>query len=201
MIFNQPQQPIEQQDRSARRLSSLTKLIAVFESTFPSVHYRILEQVSAVNAQASLSNGKHLVDIFGGLAFHPVIRHDGLIFTLLHETGHHLGQGCKSSPDCKLPWAQLACECSADRWAITDGRRALRANGADFRLTAALQQIEQAVAPKTQKSSKASVRTKCWSLDWHKRKQTLLQGQSVVLRRAKFPARFRADNRRVIWAH
>ena len=151
MIFNQPQQPIEQQDRSTQRLSSLTKLIAIFESTFSSVQYRILEQVGAVNAQASFSNGKHLVDIFGGLAFHPMIRHDGLAFTLLHETGHHLSERCKLVQDCKLPWAQLACECSADRWAITDGRKALRANGADFRLEAALQQIEQAVAPRRRK--------------------------------------------------
>jgi hypothetical protein len=177
MIFNQPQQPIEQQDRAAQRFSSLTKLIAIFESTFSSVHYRILEQVSAVNAQASLSNGKHLVDIFGGLAFHPIIRHDGLIFTLLHETGHHLGQACKLRPDCKLPWAQLACECSADRWAITDGRRALRSSGADFRLEAALQQIEQAVTPKAQKiRSNASARS-CWSMNWQKRKRTLLESQ------------------------
>jgi hypothetical protein len=182
MIFNQPQQPIEQQDRSAQRLSSLTKLIAIFESTFASVHYRILEQVSAVNAQASFSNGKHLVDIFGGLAFHPVIRHDGLAFTLLHETGHHLGPGCKLVPECKLPWAQLACECLSDRWAITDGRKALRSNGADFRLEAALQQIEQAVAPKAQKSSSKAAARNCWSMNWQKRKRTLLESQSVILK-------------------
>jgi hypothetical protein len=182
MIFNQPQQPIEQQDRSAQRLSSLTRLVAIFERTFPSVHYRILEQVSAVNAQASFSNGKHLVDIFGGLAFHPMIRHDALVFALLHETGHHLGQGCKLVKDCKLPWAQLACECSADRWAITDGRKALRSNGADFRLDTALQQIEQAVAPKARKSSSNATARNCWSINWQKRKRTLLESQSAILK-------------------
>jgi hypothetical protein len=182
MIFNQPQQPIEQQDRSAQRLSSLTKLIAIFERSFSSVQYRILEQVTAVNAQASFANETHLVDIFGGLAFHPVIRHDGLAFTLLHETGHHLGQECKLVKDCKLPWAQLACECSADRWAITDGRKALRSNGADFRLEAALQQIEQAVAPKGQKSSSNAAARSCWSMNWQKRKRTLLESQSAILK-------------------
>jgi hypothetical protein len=183
MIFDQPQQPIEQQDRSARRLSSLSKLIAIFESTFSSVHYRILEPIGAVNAQASFSNGQHLVDIFGGLAFHPMIRHDGLVFTLLHETGHHLGQGCKSVKDCKLPWAQLACECSADRWAMTDGRMALRSNGADFRLDTALQQIEQAVAPETSKiPSRPAARTNCWSMNWQKRKRALLESQSAILK-------------------
>jgi hypothetical protein len=177
MIFNQPQQPIEQQDRSAQRLSSLTKLIAIFEASFSSVHYRILESVSAVNAQASFANGRHLVDIFGGLAFHPVIQHDGLVFTLLHETGHHLSAGCK------LPWAPLACECSADKWATTDGRKALAENGGNFRLEAALQQIEQAVGPQAGKiPSKAAARTRCWSMNWPKRKRALLGGRAAILK-------------------
>jgi hypothetical protein len=181
MIFDQPQQPIGQQDRSAQRLSSSAKLIAIFESTFSSVQYRILEQVSVVNAQASFSNGAHLVDIFGGLAFHPMIRHDGLVFTLLHETGHHLSDGCKLVKDCKLPWAQLACECAADRWAITDGRNALWSNGVGFRLETALEQIEQAAAPEAPKMpSKVAAQTGCWSMNWQKRKRTLLESQSAI---------------------
>jgi hypothetical protein len=175
MIFDQPQQPVEVQDRSAQRLSSLTKLIAIFEASFSSVHYRILESISAVNAQASFANGRHVVDIFGGLAFHPVIRHDGLVFTLLHETGHHLSAGCK------LPWAPLACECAADRWAATDGRKVLAANGGNFRLDAALEQIEQAVGPQTEKFS-SKTRTSCWSMNWPKRKQALLHGRAMVLK-------------------
>ena len=177
MIFDQPQQPMEQQDRSCQRLSSLTELVAIFQLSFSSVHYRILEAISAVNAQASFSNGKHLVDIFGGLAFHPVIRHDGLVFTLLHETGHHLSTGCK------LPWAQLACECAADKWAITDGRKALAANGGRFRLEAALQQIELAAAPETRKKSAAP--TSCWSMNWQKRRQALLDGRAMILKRCE----------------
>jgi hypothetical protein len=174
MIFDQPQQPMEQQDRSCQRLSSLTKLVAIFQSSFSSVHYRILESISAVNAQASFSNGRHLVDIFGGLAFHPAIRHDGLVFTLLHETGHHLSTGCK------LPWAQLACECAADKWALTDGRRALAANGGHFRLEAALQQIELAAAPETPKRTAAA--RSCWSMNWQKRRQALLEGRAMILK-------------------
>jgi hypothetical protein len=177
MIFDQPQQPMEQQDRSCQRLSSLAKLIAIFESSFSSVHYRILESISAVNAQASFSNGKHLVDIFGGLAFHPAIRRDGLVFTLLHETGHHLSTGCK------LPWAPLACECAADKWALTDGRKALAANGGRFRLEAALQQIEIAAAPQTPKKSAAT--TSCWSMNWQKRKRALLGGQAMILKKCR----------------
>src|SRR3954469_19520387 len=133
MIFDRPQQPMELQDRSVQRHSSVSRLLAIFQSSFSSVHYRLLESISAVNAQASFSNGRPLVDIFGGLAFHPAIRHDGLVFTLLHETGHHLSRGCK------LPWAAMACECAADGWATSDGRSAIEANGAGFRLDAALQ--------------------------------------------------------------
>jgi hypothetical protein len=176
MIFDQPQQPIERQDRSIGRLTCLTELIEIFEASFSSVHYRVLEQISAVNAQASFANGRHRVDIFGGLAFHPAIRHDGLAFTLLHETGHHLSAGCK------LPWAELACECAADEWAATDGRKALAANGATFRLPAALQQIEDAAAPPQQNTAGRPAPTRCWSMDWQKRKRALLDGKAVVLK-------------------
>lgn len=176
MIFDQPQQPAELQDRSAQRRAYLAKLIAVFEVSFPSVRYRVAESISTVNAQASVSNGEPFVDIFGGLAFHPMVRHDGLVFTLLHETGHHLSAGCK------LPWAQLACECAADRWATTDGRKALRANGANFRLEAALRQIECAARPEEQtRRSRQAVRTNCWSMNWRKRKRSLLNGRAVNL--------------------
>jgi len=57
MIFDQPQQAVEQQDHSAARYSQLTKLIAVFEATFSSVHYRLLNSITAINAQASYANG------------------------------------------------------------------------------------------------------------------------------------------------
>jgi hypothetical protein len=174
MIFDQPRQPVELQDRSAQRLACIAKLIAIFETSFSSVRYRVLESISTVNAQASVSNGESRVDLFGGLAFHPMVRHDGLVFTLLHETGHHLGAGCR------LPWAQLACECAADSWATTDGRKALRASGAKFRLETALRQIECAAGPKQQRIlSRRAARTNCWSMNWRERKQILLDGRAV----------------------
>jgi hypothetical protein len=186
MIFDQPQKPIGQQDRSVQRLCSLTKLIANFEASFASVRYRILESISIVNAQASFANGKHLVDIFGGLAFHPVIRHDALVFTLLHETGHHLSTGCR------LPSTQLACECAADRWAITEGRKVIAANGENFRLEAALRQIEQAIGPAGREiPSKASRPTNCWSMNWQKRKRALLDGRTTVLKTCQISSAIR----------
>lgn len=176
MIFDQPRQPIELQNRSAQRLAHIAKLIAIFETSFSSVRYRVLESISIINAQASVANSEPRVDLFGGLAFHPTVRHDGLVFTLLHETGHHLSTGCK------LPFAQLACECAADRWATTDGRKALRANGAKFRLETALRQIECAAHPEQRKIlSRRTARTNCWSMNWRKRKQTLLEGRAVNL--------------------
>ena len=177
MIFAQAQCGVEKQDRSAARLSRIARLIAVFESNFPSVHYRLLSSVTAINAQASFANGACLVDIFGGLAYHPTIGHDGLVFMLLHETGHHLGIGCR------LPWAELACECTADAWAATEGHRTLRANGEDFRLATALQEIEHAAGLRTPDDSPTSTRrTSCWAMNWQKRKQALLDGRAVRLR-------------------
>jgi hypothetical protein len=180
MIFDQPRQPFELQDRSAQRLANITGLIAIFEASFPSVRYRVLESIQAVNAQASVSNGETRVDIFGGLAFHPMVRRDGLVFTLLHETGHHL------SAACKLPWAPLACECAADRWATNEGRKALRNNGAKFRLETALRQIERATEPGQESArSRRSPRSNCWSMNWRKRKEALLNGRALNLQKCQ----------------
>jgi hypothetical protein len=177
---------LEQQDRSAERFSQLSRLIAVFEASFSSVHYRVLNSITTINAQASFANGMCFVDIFGGLAFHPAIRHDGLIFMLLHETGHHLSSGCK------LPWAQLACECSADRWATADGRKALQGSGEDFRLEAALQEIEDAVGPQLQEvSSTSATRRSCWAMNWHQRKRALLDGQAKFLKTCQISSAIR----------
>lgn len=173
MIFDRPQQPPEHQDRSTERLSSVAKLVTTFESSFSTVYYRVLESIKAVNAQASLANGRPLVDIYGGLAFHPAIRHDGLVFTLLHETGHHLSAGCK------LPWAEMACECAADQWATTAGRAAVAANGASFRLDVALQEIELAAMPESPSTASP---TRCWSMNWQERRRALLDGRALNLR-------------------
>jgi hypothetical protein len=173
MIFDQPQRVRGQQDRSADRIAQVSRLVSVFETSFPSVHYRVLDSVTAINAQASFANGACLVDIFGGLAFHPAIRHDGLVFMLLHETGHHMSTGCK------LPWAHLACECSADKWATADGRKALQEKGEKFLLEAALQEIEDAVGSQLQDAAPV-IKISCWAMNWQKRKRTLLVGQTTI---------------------
>jgi hypothetical protein len=177
MIFDQAQCVVEKQDRSSERNSQLGRLFAVFEASFPPVQYRLLDSVTAINAQASSTNGSCLVDVFGGLAFHPAIGHDGLVFMLLHETGHHLSKGCK------LPYAPLACECAADAWAADEGRRNLRANGEDYRLPVALQEIENAVPLQTRGVSSASApRASCWAMNWRERRQALLEGRTMRLK-------------------
>lgn len=177
MIFDQAQCVVGKQDRSAERRSRLGRLFAIFEASFPSVHYRLLDSVTAINAQASSTDDSRLVDVFGGLAFHPAIGHDALVFMLLHETGHHLGKGCK------LPWAPLACECSADTWATAEGHRKLQANGEDFRLPEAVQEIERALRLHTRTgSSTPATRKRCWAMNWRERRQALLEGRTMRLK-------------------
>lgn len=174
MIFDQAQCGVEKQGRSAERRSQLGRLFAIFEASFPSVQYRLLDSVAAVNAQASSANGSRLVDVFGGLAFHPAIGRDALVFMLLHETGHHLSKGCQ------LPFAPLACECAADNWATAEGHREIQASGEDFRLPAAVQEIECALRLPTQGRSSASARRQCcWAMNWRERRQALLEGWTM----------------------
>jgi hypothetical protein len=172
MIFDQAHCGVEKQDRSVERRSRLGRLFAKFEISFPSVQYCLLDSVTTVNAQASSANGSRRVDVFGGFAFHPAIGHDGLVFMLLHETGHHLSKGCQ------LPFAPLACECSADSWATAEGHRKLQANGEDFRLPAAVQEIECALRFSTKGGSSALAK-RCWAMNWLERRQALLEGRTM----------------------
>ncbi len=51
-----------------------------------------------VNSQAYIdSNGVHVVEIWGGLARHPLITDDALKLVVCHEIGHHLGGAPKFS--------------------------------------------------------------------------------------------------------
>jgi hypothetical protein len=46
---------------------------------------------NTVNAFADQSKGKIMITIYGGLARHKAMNRDGLMATLCHELGHHLG--------------------------------------------------------------------------------------------------------------
>ena len=166
-----------QQDRSRDRHDLLSELVSVFARCFPSIRYRVLGSVNVVNAQASVAQDGWLVDLLGGLVFHRAIGRDGLIWTLLHETGHHLGKGSR------LPWADLACECTADRWALTRGRKRLRAEGIEFDLGTALGEIERASRPTNARRGSKPAHGLCVATNWRKRKQALIEGYPGSQRR------------------
>ena len=160
------------QDRSCAREALLTRTIENFSSCFPSITIRVLDYVSAVNAQASRSNGERIVDIFGGLAYHPALGVDALSFSLLHEIGHHLGEGARLTPG-----SRLACECAADRWVILDGLPTAARNNMDLDINHAMSQLERAI-PTIQDANDASVSRNetCWCWDWVRRKYHLSSG-------------------------
>jgi hypothetical protein len=91
----------------------------------------------------------------------------------LHEAGHHLGQGCKHPCN-----AQIACDCAADCWAVTEGREKLARNGCDFALPVALAQLETAAKP-AERLRRKDASERCGFSDWVKRKRTLLGPISV----------------------
>jgi hypothetical protein len=174
MIFEQTCKTLESQDRGAGRRALLEKIFGIFQANFPELNFRVLDRVTAVNAQASILNNVRSVDLFGGFAYHPEIGHDALVFMLLHETGHHLSRGCR------LPWMQkLACDCAADCWAVTEGKAKLRKSNYGFAIEPALRQIETAANLKSRALTKVG-RSKCSFLDWTKRKRRLIEARTDV---------------------
>jgi hypothetical protein len=169
----------DQQDRSRDRHALLSELVAVFACCFPCIRYRVLGSINVINAQASATQDGPLVDLLGGLALHRAIGRDGLTWTLLHETGHHLGKGSR------LPWADLACECTADRWALTNGRKKLHAEGVEFDLATALGEIERASRPTNARRSSKPANGACVATNWRKRKQALIEGNLSSHRRCQ----------------
>jgi hypothetical protein len=168
MIFEQPQCVPENQDRSPGRRAMIVSLAQVFRLTFPMLGFRIFDKITAVNAQASVRNGLRSVDFFGGLAFHPAVDRDALVFIYLHEAGHHLSHGCRHPCN-----AQIACDCAADCWAVTEGRAKLARNNCDFALPVALAQLETA-ANLLERRRSEHVPERCAFSHWAKRKQNLL---------------------------
>jgi hypothetical protein len=174
MIFEQASNTLERQDRTAERRALVDKILGIFQTSFPDLNFRILDKVTAVNAQASILNGVRSVNLFGGFAYHPEIGHDALVFMLLHETGHHLSRGCR------LPWMQkLACDCAADCWAVTEGRAKLQKSNFGFAIEPALRQIESAANLKSRALTRVR-RSQCSFLNWTRRKRRLIDAEAHV---------------------
>ncbi len=161
------------QDRSCARWALLGRTIKFFESCFPSITIRLLDHVSAVNAQASRSDGERIVDIFGGLAFHPAVGPDALTFSLLHEIGHHLGCGARMTPG-----SPLACDCAADHWAILQGLPAVARNDIEVNVSLAMNELEKALPLRLDSIEPFRLRNRnCWCWDWPRRKHYLSTGE------------------------
>jgi hypothetical protein len=156
-----------------------------FRKTFPGVEYEHDEKSGTVNAQAIARDSARLVRMYGGLGFHPSIGADGIVFTLLHETGHHLATGGRLAfrPD-------LGCECAADRWALTRGSAELRKRTKrTFDIGKAIADLDALSNGSLRRVPADSAPTEegppaCWALDWQKRRLHLggLTGMPVIRR-------------------
>jgi hypothetical protein len=154
---------LDLQDRSCARQALVNNTIESVQACFPSITIRLLDNVSAINAQASRITCERTVDLFAGLAFHPAIGAEALTFSLLHEVGHHLGCGARMTPA-----SPLACDCAADRWAILEGLPALARINGNLDVGLAMAQLENALPPRHE-SVEGSNPCDCWLWDWARR--------------------------------
>ena len=160
-------------------------LVSEFRTAFAGIEYEVDTQTRIVNAQAFGLGGSRFVRLYGGFAFHPLFSEDALVFTLLHETGHHRARGRRFAGD-----PGLACDCLADKWAVGVGARALRrCSGRVVNLSNALDSLdamilsidvrrrEQSFAAPTRQSERPQA---CWAGFWPTRKSRLSSGNVPV---------------------
>src|SRR5208283_1433645 len=93
LIGSLPKVSATQQDHSCERYALLDQLSKIAGRIFPKIELRIQEANSSFHAQAYIMDGQRIVTLLGGLAFHDRLRKDGLLFTILHEIGHHVASG------------------------------------------------------------------------------------------------------------
>jgi hypothetical protein len=144
----------------------VTAIVSEFESAFADVEYEIDRQTRIVNAQAFLVSGRRFV--------RPLANDDVLVFTLLHETGHHFAAGRRFAGN-----PGLACDCLADKWAVGPGTRALRRySGRVLNLSNAFRSLDAILrsidvrfgSASTTRSSRSQT---CWANSWRARKARL----------------------------
>jgi hypothetical protein len=68
-----------QQDRSSERYALLKRLFETAGKVFPKIELRIQEDNSSFHAQAYVLDGRQIVTLLGGLAFHIHMQKDGLL--------------------------------------------------------------------------------------------------------------------------
>lgn len=165
-------------DASPQRLAMLEGAIHALGHAFPELHFERIEGALACNAQAAVLGGRREVRLYDGLAFHPAIGEDGILFTLLHEAGHHLAGGAR------LPWdPRLACECVADHWAATQGAEALGRERPGFSLARGLAELDVVLAERAaveDEGDSAAPGEVCFALSRAARRRALLAKLPVL---------------------
>jgi hypothetical protein len=189
---------------SPLRAGLLNTLLREFRTAFTGIDYEVDTQTRIVNAQAFGIADKRIVRLYGGLAFHPLVNDDALVFTLLHETGHHRARGRRFAGD-----PMIACDCLADKWAVGAGANTLRrASGRAMNLANAMQSLDALISSIDAGAGRApagpDARSRksgdCWTGYWRSRKSRLTDGNTPV------PAgpcyyQFQVRKRRKKWVH
>jgi hypothetical protein len=129
------------QHRSSQRYALLKQLCEISREVFPDIEIRIQKADASFHAQAYVLEDRHIVTLFGGLAFHRCLQKDGLLFTILHEIGHHVAPGPRITPT-----DPRCCDCAADCWAVGEGRRLFSSRGITLDVRSALNEIELALS-------------------------------------------------------
>jgi hypothetical protein len=129
------------QDRSNERYALLKGLCGISGKVFPHIELRIQEADASFHAQAYVLDGRQIVTLSGGLAFHSCLQKNGLLFTILHEIGHHVAPGPRITPT-----DPRSCDCAADCWAVGEGRRLFSSRGMMLDTRSALNEIELALS-------------------------------------------------------
>jgi hypothetical protein len=168
---------------SPNRAGILNMLVDEFRAAFAGIDYEVDTQTRIVNAQAFGLGGKRVVRLYGGLAFHPLVNQDALVFTLLHETGHHRARGRRFAGD-----PVIACDCLADKWAVGAGANALRrASGRTMDLASALGSLDALVVSIEDRAgllcgklARSRISRDCWTGSWPSRKSRLIEGSMAV---------------------
>ena len=166
---------------SESRARLLALLVSEFKLAFGNIEYEVDNQSRVVNAQAFVRGGSRFVRLYGGFALHPLVSVDSLVFTLLHETGHHRARGRRFAGNPKI-----ACDCLADKWALTVGARTLRrCSGRSLNLCDALDSLNAVIGPVEAATKQLPAWQRrsqrlhaCWGGCWPTRKLLLNSGNA-----------------------
>lgn len=179
--------------RSPSRRLDIQTIFSEVRATFPGIVYELDAGSRTANAQAYTRLNVRVVRLYGGLAFYPQIGIDGLVFTLLHEIGHHFARGRRFASD-----PMLACDCNADRWAVTIGTEALQSVcGRNLDISRAVNELELMICSIQCASERPTGRPitavsktapGCWASNWDARKFHLINRQLRPAGRCHFSA-------------